>query len=1056
MTIITRGVSMSEYYFKNNEFVIERYDQQKTFSSFLPGIAGKRGIPLWVFYVNRGQGIASFGIENKDRQILEFSPAVKAYQTVGTDGFRTFIKINGTVVEIFGENDANVKRTIYIKRSEFTIEEKNLDLHMTFRATYFGLPNESIASLTRIFTVTNENDTPVEFELIDGLSQLLPTGISQHGIKSLANLTRSWMEVYNVEDNVGFYRMRSSSADTAEVVENHDGHFYVSMVDDVLVKPIVDQRLVFGVDTTKRRARYFEQHSLTSIQQEEQVTANKIPVGFTAVTKTLQPQETMRLNTMIGHTHSVEHLLEMKNDIVKSAFVDQKRSEATCEIESLLDEVTTKTAFPIFDDYIKQNYLDNVLRGGYPLIIDGGDKSFVYHLFSRRHGDLERDYNYFTIAPEFYSQGNGSFRDVCQNRRSDTLLNPLVGDFNLKMFASFIQADGYNPLSIDGSTFEIKDKKRIPELANKLFDGHPVMESLLKSKFTPGSIINTMANYDIKSSLSDDELFTKIFCYADQIFEAHFAEGYWIDHWTYILDLVENFEAIYPDKINKSLYDDITYKYFESPIFVLPRNEKICITKSKQVRRYGSLLHNDDLKVNRLNMNPTTAYWLKNKDGNVMYGSLFEKLFVLAVNKIACLDPSGIGIEMEADKPGWNDAMNGLPGLFGSGVSETIELQRLIRYLIDHFDTQKRIKIPEEFSVFMSELHTILESEFDDFKYWDKSNTVKENYREAIRFGTTGLHYVDQKQVITLLEAMDKKIDVALTKAHRMGDGIYPTYLVHEVTRYEPVLEHGHQKIGNYGLPIVRPLQFQVRALPFYLEAPARALKVVRNIASKQNMFKRIKASNIYDHELKFYKTSEFLDAESNEIGRGRSFTKGWQERESNFLHMTYKYLLGLLKGRLYEEFFEEIKTNLTIFMDPAVYGRSTLENSSFIASSINPDPYVRGQGYVARLSGSTAEMLSIWSLMMYGKTPFVMEDKELTVQFKPLLTKEFFEQGVVEFTFLGSIHVTYYNESNIDTFDPGFHIKKYVVDGHPVSTIKGTLAHSVRNRQVSDIKVYF
>lgn len=30
---------------------------------------------MWVFYVNRGQGIASFGIENKDNAILEFLPA---------------------------------------------------------------------------------------------------------------------------------------------------------------------------------------------------------------------------------------------------------------------------------------------------------------------------------------------------------------------------------------------------------------------------------------------------------------------------------------------------------------------------------------------------------------------------------------------------------------------------------------------------------------------------------------------------------------------------------------------------------------------------------------------------------------------------------------------------------------------------------------------------------------------------------------------------------------------------------------------------------------------
>ena len=84
--------------------------------------------------------------------------------------------------------------------------------------------------------------------------------------------------------------------------------------------------------------------------------------------------------------------------------------------------------------------------------------------------------------------------------------------------------------------------------------------------------------------------------------------------------------------------------------------------------------------------------------------------------------------------------------------------------------------------------------------------------------------------------------------------------------------------------------------------------------------------------------------------------------------------------------------------MDPAVYGRSTLENSSFIAPSINPDPDVRGQGWVARLSGSTAEMLSIWQFMMFGKKPFIVENDQLTFSPKPIISKEFFKnnEGVV------------------------------------------------------------
>ena len=56
------------------------HNEAKPFSNFFPGIAGVWGIPMWAFYVNRGQCISSFGIESKDKAILEFQPANKAYR----------------------------------------------------------------------------------------------------------------------------------------------------------------------------------------------------------------------------------------------------------------------------------------------------------------------------------------------------------------------------------------------------------------------------------------------------------------------------------------------------------------------------------------------------------------------------------------------------------------------------------------------------------------------------------------------------------------------------------------------------------------------------------------------------------------------------------------------------------------------------------------------------------------------------------------------------------------------------------------------------------------
>ena len=87
--------------------------------------------------------------------------------------------------------------------------------------------------------------------------------------------------------------------------------------------------------------------------------------------------------------------------------------------------------------------------------------------------------------------------------------------------------------------------------------------------------------------------------------------------------------------------------------------------------------------------------------------------------------------------------------------------------------------------------------------------------------------------------------------------------------------------------------------------------------------------------------------------GRVRAFTPGWLERESVFLHMEYKYFLGMLKAGLYDRFYEAVQDALIPYQKPEVYGRSILENSSFLASSANPDPSVHGQGFVARLSGA-------------------------------------------------------------------------------------------------------
>ena len=86
-----------------DSFVMEDYGRKGTFASFLPGLSGLHGIPVWCFYVNRGQAVASFGVDTKQNSIMEFYPAHQAYQNVKTTGFRTFLKQEGNILEPFSD-----------------------------------------------------------------------------------------------------------------------------------------------------------------------------------------------------------------------------------------------------------------------------------------------------------------------------------------------------------------------------------------------------------------------------------------------------------------------------------------------------------------------------------------------------------------------------------------------------------------------------------------------------------------------------------------------------------------------------------------------------------------------------------------------------------------------------------------------------------------------------------------------------------------------------------------------------------------------------------------
>jgi hypothetical protein len=1052
------------YHLDGKTFVLENFSALPPFSSFLPGVSGIQGVPLWAFYVNRGQCVASFGVEDKDHPIMEFSPAVIAYEDTERKGFRTFVRMDGLCYEPFSGMGEGVTRKMIVEANCLTIEESYEQSQLVFTVTYFLLPDEDFGALVRRVTVENRSSKRQTFDVMDGMARIVPYGLSNVDFKDKANLMKSYSDVTTTEEGVSFFATRSSVADSDEVSATKGGFFYCSAHNGTIIPPICDAVLLFGQDTGYGSPAPFYQKGGKELRSMKQYCDNKIPCAFTGLSLILDPGKTTSFHTLIGFGESERQILLHTGQMKTAEWIADKQKRAEQITGELTREIETHTALPAFDAYISQCYLDNLLRGGWPYTISRLQEKRVLHLFSRKHGDLERDYNFFRTEAGYYSQGNGNFRDVCQNRRSEILFHPEIGDFDVRTFVNLLQIDGYNPLELRPSLFCLRkeNEKAFEDLCKQAFSGGPAVMTLTKALTagaTPGDICRIIRETSISLSMPLAEFVegTLILCVQEQ--QAAFKEGYWSDHFTYVPDLVNSYLQIFPENRNRLLFEELVFRFYDSPALVLPRHQKYGLQNGK-VRQYGSCIPDPGKTWNK-----DETHWLKNEKGEIAFTSLICKLYLLSVIKCATLDPMQMGVEMEAGKPGWNDAFNGLPGLLGSSTSETVDLLSLVKDLQHYLATgPEMLRLPAQIDSLGGVLDRLIASrlsgDITEHTFWDHAAQLRESWRERTHLAlSSGTVSVSNRVLAERLLHQQKLLEKGLDRAAKFGP-IIPSYFMYHAVEYTKLMDaSGQEKRTAYGLPAVRADRFEAEALQVFLETPAKRIK---QISPKQAtaLYQSIRESELYDTKLQMYKTSVPIQDMSFEVGRIRSFTPGWFERESIFLHMQYKYLLALIEAGLYDVFYEEISHLMIPFLDPAIYGRSILENSSFLASGANSDPALQGRGFVSRLSGSTAEAISIWQRMFIGDVLFTFMENALSFTFHPVLPGWFFdEDGVVRFPLFGCT-VTYRNPLRKNTYGAdAVQIRKIRIDSEVVSenaSLTSECAEKLRNGSLSSMEVEF
>jgi hypothetical protein len=712
-------------------------------------------------------------------------------------------------------------------------------------------------------------------------------------------------------------------------------------------------------------------------------------------------------------------------------------------MDGLKAPVFTVSSSNAFDAYCGQTYLDNILRGGTPICLGDPKEPFIHYVYSRKHGDLERDYNRFLVEDSYFSQGDGNYRDVNQNRRHDVWFEPRVGDANIKTFLNLIQLDGFNPLVVKGTNLHFRKTAASKKVVAQFFGSKNavLVEAHLSKPFKLGEFCRWLESSGLCSSGRFEKLIERLSPYLSREENAEHGEGFWVDHWTYNLDLLESYLAIFPEDLRKILIEKREYVFFDNAHRVKPRDEKYHLLHGRGIRQYKAIFYDKD-KAKLIESREKEKNWVRTRagKGNIYRTTLFAKLLCLFTNKIASLDAEGVGIEMEADKPSWYDALNGLPGLLGSSICETFELKRLAILLVQCLeslapDPEDVLLLPEEVFEFSSQMEGLLMRSLrggragKSIDFWHEATAFKEKYRRATILGLSG---AERKmpffRVKSFLEHAREMLDIGIEKAQDPKTGLYPTYFENEVTR--------HQALKTSG---IRPLAFRQKKLPVFLEGIVHAMKVEKDPQRRKTLYQAVRKSSLYDSKLGMYKVNESMRESSMELGRACVFTPGWLENESIWLHMEYKYLLEVLRAGMHEEFFQDMRKALVPFQPAERYGRSILENSSFIVSSVFPDPSLHGTGFVARLSGSTAEFIHLWLLMNVGKRPFVLgPDGKVSLRFEPHLPAFLFTshdtvrsyvdhkgqtqrvkvpKDSLAFLFLSKTLVVYSNHKKLDTF---------------------------------------
>jgi len=735
----------------------------------------------WMFLSSSG-GLTC-GRGNPDNALFPYYTDDKIHDAHGTTGSQTALLVEKNnrihLWKPFTQDVVvyDIERNLYknLAGNRLVFEEINFNLGLAFS---YGWSSSDRFGFVKKSAIQNRDDCNVTVEILDGLRNLLPFGVTRALQANMSTLVDAYKQAEKVADlDVGIYTLSSILTDRAEPSEALRATVAWSIGLEqprILLSGQQVDSFCTGAELKEEsfkkgeRGAFYVQTSfqLSSVSEkcwyllaDVDQGPSDLPALLNKIRRGITPDQvehdvhsgTRRLLRLAGGADGCQ--------LSSDALVTARHFSNT--VFNIMRGGTFFNAYclPVDDFLAFVGSWNRPLRGRFAALIGLADRSDIARAdvldvaqksgdadlerltleylpltFSRRHGDPSRPWNQFSIdlknadgSDKLYFEGN--WRDIFQNWEALAISYPEYIESFITKFVNASTLDGYNPYRITRDGFDWEVLEAGDPWSNIGYWGDHQVNYLLKllefsCSYHPGRI----STYLTRS----------LFVYADVPYR------------------IRPYEALKSDPRNGVIFDDARAEAIACRVV-----EKGCD---------GKLVHLQNGSIYRVN--------------------LLEKLLVPVLAKVVNFAPGG-GIWMNTQRPEWNDANNALVG-YGLSMVTLCYLRRFLLVLNDLLleSSADSFPVSREVALHFSGICKVLEDQRLVLKslpdaarrkvFMDAMGNLGEAYRAAAYAGFSGeKDSIEKSKLLAFVSRAVEYLDHSLAQSRRV-DGLYHSYnLVH-------------------------------------------------------------------------------------------------------------------------------------------------------------------------------------------------------------------------------------------------------------------------------------